>query len=109
MSKAGKNPAWEQANIYMYDGKKLVATHSKDMCVGRNCCIHSPSPHPLAVAAFQWHADTKRMFRVCAHGIEHPDPDDVEYNLLGLGGREQYDVRNELMRHKCDGCCKDED
>lgn len=81
--------------IGMHIGPPLVV-HDEDDCRDRNCCIHSPSAHPLADASLSWRG---RMERICADGVGHPDPDDLAYRRsvgLPLHGI-----------HGCDGCCSD--
>ncbi|WP_346623777.1 hypothetical protein [Blastococcus montanus] len=43
-----------------------------------------------------WSADRGYSLRRCAHGIGHPDPDDV-IDLQSVGGVS--------TAHPCDGCC----
>jgi hypothetical protein len=44
-----------------------------------------------------WRADKRTFERLCPHGVDHPDPDALEYleRTQGLSAR----------IHGCDGCC----
>ena len=75
----------------------LLITHPPDKCEGRPCCIHNPSDHHMLDWPLEWRNDTKVMERICPHGVGHPDPDDVAYNLSR--------GRPEMTVHGCDGCC----
>lgn len=91
------------AQVPPHEGEDFVLrTHRKDDCLGEHCCIHNPSDHPLKDAPKNWRADRALMERVCAHGIGHPDPDDIEYKRLT--GGEDYAVAESV--HACDGCCR---
>lgn len=82
--------------IGMYTGPPLIV-HDNDDCRGRNCCIHWPSPHPLADRPLNWRGPWIGMERICEHGIGHPDPDDLAYRKSI--GAPLHTV------HGCDGCC----
>lgn len=77
-----------------------VKVHPEGTCAGQNCAIHNPSNHALKDAPLAWRADRKMMERVCVHGVGHPDPDDVSYNVVALGADEAV-----YSMHGCDGCC----
>jgi hypothetical protein len=87
--------------IFLPDGT-LLKTHPESTCQGNNCCIHSPSDHPLREAPQLWNPRFKTVYRMCVHGHVHPDFDDfvfkarsgVSHSLLALIGA-----------HDCDGCC----
>lgn len=85
----------------MLPGGLILYTHTRDKCVGQNCCIHNPSEHPLKDAPFNWRSDRGLMERVCLHGVGHPDPDDVEYVRRTRGERDAW----AQGVHGCDGCC----
>lgn len=86
-------------DLYTDSTGREVRTHHKDKCAGQNCSIHNPSAHPLKNAPTVWRDDLKMMERVCTHGVGHPDPDDVAYNVGILGKDDSY------ATHGCDGCC----
>lgn len=77
---------------------QLVEVHEASVCGGDRCCVHNPSNHPLKTARLHWRADREIMERICAHGVGHPDPDDVK-------------VRSHWAEtvHGCDGCCRPSD
>jgi hypothetical protein len=71
-------------------------THNKVRCIGEYCTIHNRSDHPMRSFAQYWRGDLALMERVCAHGIGHPDPDEIDI----------YGKENEYrLIHGCDGCC----
>lgn len=43
---------------------------------------------------------SKGMWRICEHGIQHPDPDHIEYEVL-VNKKD----RSEWSEHACDSCC----
>lgn len=94
--------------VIMYDGTILRFIHAKNSCLGRHCGIHNPSDHPLVASPFYWDRSKRRMYRVCPHGIHHPDPDDVAYNLLTYPGA-PAEALAELTTHDCDDCCKEDE
>ena len=82
----------------------IITTHSVTSCVGRPCCVHSPSNHHMV----DWPMifDFKRLavaMRVCEHGHNHPDPDSLAY----FASRDDFStsVLLFLTLHQCDGCC----
>lgn len=80
-------------------GNRLFSIHSPIQCVGKPCVIHRPSKHHLRSWPLRWSND-KRMFqRVCEHGFDHPDPDDLQWQISYL-----ENMNAEL--HLCDGCCR---
>lgn len=81
-------------------GVQLVQVHSETRCVGRPCCIHNPSDHPMVTWPQRWRGDKQIVERLCTHGVGHPDPDDLRVRL-GL------DVV--AFTHRCDGCCRSAD
>lgn len=87
-------------DLYTDSTGREVRTHHKDKCAGQNCSIHNPSAHPLKNAPTVWRDDLKMMERICTHGVGHPDPDDVAYNV-GILGKDE----NVYASHGCDGCC----
>jgi hypothetical protein len=72
-------------------GGVLLNTHHERMCAPP-CCIHSPSPHHMREWPQHWSQQMNVVFRQCAHGAYHPDPDDLR-------------ARTGTVLHQCDGCC----
>ena len=86
--------------IGLHDGR-LMQVHAEAVCVGPHCCIHNPSDHPLNTAPLSWR--NRAMVRVCPHGVEHPDPDDLAHKRRALG--EWMSMMHDWESHHCDGCC----
>lgn len=80
-------------------GKVRLRTHKPDQCVGEVCVIHNPSDHHMVTWPMHWRADRRLMERKCPHGVGHPDPDGLAYEVKQ--GRTYQSV------HGCDGCCSD--
>lgn len=77
----------------------VLGVHSADHCAPMPCPVHRPSNHHMR----EWPKDFKREWRivtrVCPHGIQHPDPDDLDW-------LERMRRPTDLPRaHECDGCC----
>lgn len=70
-------------------GEVLHNVHDEAKCAGRACCIHHPSDHLMVTWRQHWRGDRQLMERLCAHGVGHPDPDDISPDRV----------------HGCDGCC----
>jgi hypothetical protein len=76
---------WEELSIYsdtpipMGDHRlenstsTLLRTHPAGACYGERCTIHNMSEHSMRTYPQVW---TGRMWRECAHGTLHPDPDE---------------------------------
>lgn len=83
---------------------KLRGTRSADLVHGGDpvadadddyaCCVHAPSAHPLSREPLRFNNLSGVMWRLCAHGELHPDPDDLKIRF-----------RFDLGVHPCDGCC----
>lgn len=86
-------------------GGYILRVHQESKCSGSRypCAIHRPSEHALNKAPFNWRGDCGLMERLCAHGIGHPDPDDLEYKRRTMGA--EYN-RYAFGVHGCDGCCR---
>lgn len=95
--------------IYLHDGR-LMQVHDREDCfvaegIISNCCIHSPSDHPLSKAPLDWSGAIKTMFRKCEHGLLHPDPDDMKFKAISM----QFSLMEAIYSvhiDKCDGCCR---
>lgn len=79
-------------------GPRAMKTHPESKCAGRPCVIHAPSDHHMAGWPMLYRADRELMERTCPHGVGHPDPDDLAWQVSV--GRTWQGV------HGCDGCCK---
>lgn len=90
----------DNMEIFVDGNGREVRVHPAGTCAGQNCSIHNPSNHPLKEAPLNWRDDRKMMERICTHGVGHPDPDDVAYNVGVLGADEET-----YSTHGCDGCC----
>lgn len=76
--------------------------HAATLCdPSEPCVIHRPSDHHMRDWPLHWRDDRKLMERLCAHGIGHPDPDDIAFKRRALGDR-RADAE---AVHGCDGCC----
>ncbi len=78
----------------------LTNVHSGELCAGRFCVVHNPSPHHMREWRLNWRDDRGMMERICPHGIGHPDPDDLAYKT----SVNPWDAEYEGV-HGCDGCC----
>lgn len=75
--------------VILRGGERIWNSHHAVHCRG-NCCIHRVSDHHMRSWSQHWRADRRIMERICpAHGIGHPDPDDVSPDRV----------------HGCCGCC----
>lgn len=90
----------DRMEIFVDGSGHEVRVHPSGTCAGQNCSIHNPSNHPLKNAPLNWREDRKMMERICQHGVGHPDPDDVAYNVIAAGKDEEV-----YSMHGCDGCC----
>jgi hypothetical protein len=80
------------------DGFLLVNVHDPSKCAGEYCVIHNPSDHSMRDFPLNWRGDNGLMERICPHGIGHPDPDALAF---------QIKIGNEWQAtHGCDGCCR---
>lgn len=78
-------------------GPGFISTHDPSNCSGRYCVIHNPSAHHMRSWPTNWRADRQLMERTCTHGIGHPDPDDLAFQITQGRGWQ--------ANHGCDGCC----
>lgn len=79
-------------------GGTKIRTHAYNECVGYWCCIHNPSPHHMRKWEQYWDELDAIMYRICVHGMLHPDPDDP------------HEFRaSKKHREGCDGCCNSRD
>lgn len=83
----------------------LVKTHGPALCDGTPCCIHNPSDHHMRDWGLMFDPGKGDLaYRVCPHGIPHPDPDSLAYMARLLGA----DNVLYLALHTCEGCCTKE-
>ena len=87
-------------------GGLVLKTHSSAVCGPTRypCCIHKPSDHPLRDAPLNWREERKLMERVCAHGLWHPDPDDLSFKRRSMRPETYHNGAYGI--HDCDGCCR---
>ena len=58
-----------------------IMTHGSSACAGEYCTIHKPSTHH-AMAGFPQHWSAGYVARVCPHGVEFVDPDEIRVPKL---------------------------
>lgn len=76
----------------------FTTTHPAESCQTQSACpLHNPSDHHMRGWTVIWRDDIGVLERLCAHGIGHPDPDQVPH-WIDTG-------RQHLGVHGCDGCC----
>lgn len=75
----------------------LVAVHHASVCRGRSCPIHNLTDHSMRSFPQHFREDAGKMERICPHGVGHPDPDDMPYQIMQHGDAAGV--------HGCDGCC----
>jgi hypothetical protein len=79
-----------------------IRTHPISQCEGRGipCCIHNPSNHHMVTWPMNWRSDRRIMERMCIHGVNHRDPDDLAYNIS---------IGNSVGGHGCcpEFCCQE--
>jgi hypothetical protein len=80
----------------------FIKHHPIDRCQGESCCIHNPSEHHMVNWPLFWRDDRALMERICPHGDNHPDPDDIAFKARSYGKT----VAKQAAIHDCDGCCK---
>lgn len=91
------------SRMLLESGQVIIAHHHMD-CVGEFCSVHNPSPHPMVAWPRYWNGARNRMERVCSHGHNHPDPDDLAHKALYLGTQ----LTDVAAVHTCDHCCIEE-
>lgn len=90
------------------DGR-ILRTHDANECLMHtglvgSCSVHHPSNHPLKEAPAIWLADANTLYRVCPHGVEHPDPDDMEFKSSTMQFLLVAAISSTHIS-RCDGCC----
>lgn len=64
----------------------LLRVHPESACAGiEDCSIHRPSAHHMVHWPQAWHPRLGIVTRVCEHGQQHPDPDDLHARRLPAG------------------------
>lgn len=109
-------PSLEHSNVH------LARVHSPDLCQGRPCPIHNLTEHSMRSFPQHFRWDRGVMERICSHGVGHPDPDDLPYQIERETNRMQAQGPDGLPRgyyesmaedlvsiHGCDGCCSERD
>lgn len=87
-------------------GSAIVTVHRPDVCEGMICALHSPTRHAMRDWPIRWRGQprsSRRLERVCPHGVGHPDPDDYVYRALTRGLVEPA----AFLAHPCcdEACC----
>ena len=75
-----------------------LRAHAATVCdPSMPCVIHRPSDHPMRSWKLHWRDDRGIFERICpAHGVGHPDPDQLDYwRSIGRGWE---------AVHGCCGC-----
>ena len=75
------------------DGRDLLH-HPIEVCEGP-CGLHQPTSH-MADWPMLWHQAEYQIYRLCGHGVQHPDPDCAAFEARR---------GNPPPNHECDGCC----
>lgn len=88
-------------DLFGMEGGSLLKTHGATQCAGTFCALHNPSEHPLARARLMWDYSRNLCVRICAHGVWHPDPDDIAFKHRATSAA----WASALELHPCDGCC----
>lgn len=78
-----------------YLSDQVLVAHPQTLCEGkgRPCAVHAPSDHGMR-EWMQWYEDGC-TYRVCSHGENHLDPDEIRAVASVQG-----------CTVDCDGCCK---
>jgi hypothetical protein len=58
-------------------GGQEITAHAKGSCMTYWCPVHYPSNHHMNQWDQMWISSEQRMYRICPHVREHPDPDDL--------------------------------
>jgi hypothetical protein len=90
-------PATDETFGFHLGNVVLANVHPPEVCAGEHCVLHNPSDHHMRDWPTLWRGDRRLMERTCAHGVGHPDPDDLAVHVRN--GRDWQGV------HGCDGCC----
>ena len=84
------------AEVQLEHSSVFLIAHPVGECAEDVCSFHKRSDHHMRSWSQNWRGDVGLMERLCpAHGIGHPDPDDLKI----VSGKEGWDV------HGCCGCC----
>lgn len=99
-------------------GEVVINVHDPALCAGRPCPIHNVSQHSMSEFPQHFREDRGCMERICPHGVGHPDPDDIpfqiqrEADLLQSVGPDEFPrgyyeflAAGAVFVHGCDGCC----
>lgn len=89
-------------DLWGLEDGNLLQTHGPDQCEGNFCALHNPSDHPLKHAVMRWDSSRNLMVRFCAHGLWHPDPDDIAFKHRA----NSVYWASICEQHHCDGCCR---
>lgn len=82
----------------------LMAVHLESVCEAP-CPVHAPSDHPMQDFPLIWRDDRSMFERACAHGMGHPDPDDLAFKRKVMRA-EDYRARDYGTHGCCGVCCR---
>ena len=71
-----------------------VNIHKDSECHASRCALHKRTAHHMRGFKQFYTFDNDVMFRVCSHGVRHPDPDDASESAAKFA-----------ISHDCDVCC----
>lgn len=98
-------PDSESYDLISLEYQGLYTVHANAACAGTSCCIHAPSDHHMVGWPMMFSQERGYLaYRVCAHGVPHPDPDSLAYMVGRLGETAGLF----LALHSCEGCCTKE-
>lgn len=103
LKRSAASDQWEEQSLYAEpDPARTTLEHSDQVLSGvhhhlaclnpQRCTIHARTAHSMRAFPQSWHGT---MWRVCSHGLHHPDPDELDVTALVA----------EHRRQGCDGCC----
>lgn len=95
----------QEYDLIALEYQGIYSVHANSVCAGTSCCIHAPSDHHMVGWPLVFdHGLAYLAFRVCEHGIPHPDPDSLAYMRRQVG----ESAALILALHTCEGCCTKE-
>jgi len=76
-------PIPEREKYVLESGQVLTNVHPSTECEDQDCAIHHPSEHALSDKPRAW--QNGMIYRVCEHGLTHPDFDSLANRLETSG------------------------
>lgn len=97
------NRGHDLLNVYETGtGQLIFGVHAKTAeCEQHGCTVHNPTDPHHPTWPTRWSREHNAFMRVCPHGVQHPDQDEVAWRRRH---RSEWDVERALD-HECDGCC----